>query len=178
MNAKDVKLGNVYVVKVGDRLCQVKVHSKSRFGGWDGMNLATGRQVRIKTAARLRYEVTKAEPMVASRPVVGAEPVWSEVYRFKTDMAKAAVAVEPAAVAVEPAAVAVEPKTEPVVEPKTEPAPEPAAEEIDWIAAGERWMAGESLGAIAESLGVKTSTLDRQITKRGFTKQAKLNRRS
>ncbi len=50
--------------------------------------------------------------------------------------------------------------------------------EIDWNAAGERWFAGESLAQIAHSLGLKTATLDRLITKRGFTKQAKLNRRS
>jgi hypothetical protein len=154
MNAKEVKLGNVYGVKVGDRLCQVKIHSKSRHGGWDGMNLATGRQVRIKTAARLRYEVTKTEPVV-----------------IDFDKAKAAIALaeQKAAIAAELAAAAAA-----QVEPKSEPAPQPAAGEVDWTAAGERWMAGESLGAIAESLGVKTSTLDRQITKRGFTKQAKL----
>jgi replication-associated recombination protein RarA len=50
--------------------------------------------------------------------------------------------------------------------------------EIDWNAAGERWFAGESLAQIAHSLGLKTATLDRLITKRGYTKQAKLNRRS
>jgi predicted nuclease with TOPRIM domain len=42
--------------------------------------------------------------------------------------------------------------------------------------AGERWMAGESLEAIAKDLGVKTSTLNRQITKRGFTRQLKQER--
>jgi ATPase family protein associated with various cellular activities (AAA) len=45
--------------------------------------------------------------------------------------------------------------------------------EIDWQAAGMRWFAGESQRAIAESLGVKLSTLDRMTTKLGFTKQAK-----
>ena len=57
------------------------------------------------------------------------------------------------------------------------PAPLTADGEIDWIAAGERWMNGESQRAIAESLGLTVSVLDRRLTKLGYTAQAKRERK-
>ena len=54
MKKEDVKIGDAYVVKVSGRLVEVTIMSESQFGGWNGMSLATGRHVRIRTAARLR----------------------------------------------------------------------------------------------------------------------------
>lgn len=54
MRAKDVAVGMAYVVRVSGRLTQVRINSAVRSGGWNGTNLATGRAVRIRTAARLR----------------------------------------------------------------------------------------------------------------------------
>jgi hypothetical protein len=56
MTKKDVKLGAVYEAKVSGRKVLVKIIQECRYGGWNALNLATGRVVRIKTAARLtRY---------------------------------------------------------------------------------------------------------------------------
>lgn len=57
MKKKDVKIGGVYVVKVSNKLAKVKILEKSLYGGWEGLNLDTGREVRIKSAQRLRWEV-------------------------------------------------------------------------------------------------------------------------
>lgn len=54
MKKNDVKLNQVYSVKVSGTLARVKLTAENPRGGWDGTNLATGRTVRIKTAARLR----------------------------------------------------------------------------------------------------------------------------
>lgn len=66
MRKADVKLNRIYVVKVSGNLVRVRLDSESPYGGWNGTNLATGRKVRIKTAARLRYEVIPRKA-VASR---------------------------------------------------------------------------------------------------------------
>lgn len=54
MKSKDVQLGQVYVVKVSGKLTRVRLDSESPYGGWSGTNLETKREVRIKTAAKLR----------------------------------------------------------------------------------------------------------------------------
>jgi len=66
MNKADVVLKGVYVVKVSGRLVKVRVDRISVFGGWYGTNLATGREVRIRSAARLRqpYIPKPAAPIV------------------------------------------------------------------------------------------------------------------
>lgn len=63
MKSKDVKLGDVYLAKVSGRLVEVRVLCESPYGGYDATNLATGRRVHMRTAARLRpwiYLVDKA----------------------------------------------------------------------------------------------------------------------
>ena len=173
MNAKDVKLGNVYLVKVSDKLTKVRIHSKSKYGGWDGMNLETKRQVRIKTAARLRCLLEgepAAKPKTKTPSVVVAEPEAVVATTLRAVPEPVIVAATQRVVVLQPAAV-----TE--VKPQPQPRNKLAGKDYDttdWHAAGERWMAGESQRAIAESLGVKVSTLDRQITKLGYTKAAKL----
>jgi hypothetical protein len=58
MHAKDVIIGATYQAKVSNVVTTIKIDNKSRFGGWDATNLATGRVVRIKTAQRLRKLVS------------------------------------------------------------------------------------------------------------------------
>ena len=54
MKKADVKIGGVYAAKVSGNLVRVRIDREVAYGkGWEGTNLATGRQVRIKTAARL-----------------------------------------------------------------------------------------------------------------------------
>ncbi|MEW6737640.1 MAG: hypothetical protein AB1489_40545 [Acidobacteriota bacterium] len=65
MKKADVKIGNIYVVKVSGKLTTVRLTRPSPYGGYEGINVATGRKVRIKSAAKLRYEATE-KPSVAS----------------------------------------------------------------------------------------------------------------
>ena len=51
-----VEIGKIYVMKVSGSLTRVRLDSVSQYGGWNGTNLATGREVRIRTAAKLRRE--------------------------------------------------------------------------------------------------------------------------
>jgi hypothetical protein len=57
MKKREVVLGQVYAVKVSGRIQQVRLVAESPHGGWVGRNLQTGREVRIRSAARLRYPV-------------------------------------------------------------------------------------------------------------------------
>jgi len=54
MKKKDVQIGGRYTAKVSGRLTVVKILGASPYGGWDGWNEKTGREVRIKSAQRLR----------------------------------------------------------------------------------------------------------------------------
>ena len=60
MKKRDVTLGQVYVVKVSGRIQQVRLVAESPYGGWVGRNLRIGREVRIRSAARLRYPFDEA----------------------------------------------------------------------------------------------------------------------
>ncbi len=54
MKAEDVKIGEMYAVKVSGKIAPVVIDDEHPDGGWVGTNQETGRQVRIKTARRLR----------------------------------------------------------------------------------------------------------------------------
>ena len=60
MQRHNVKIGTTYLVKVSGTLAQVRLTREHDRGGWYGTNLTTGRQIRIRTAARLRSEVPPA----------------------------------------------------------------------------------------------------------------------
>ncbi len=65
MKAKDVKLGETYAVKVSGKIQPVKLtreandfadrNGSRHSGGWHGINQNTGRDIRIRSAAKLRY---------------------------------------------------------------------------------------------------------------------------
>ena len=57
MQKQNVHLGTTYIVKVSGTLARVRLTREHPRGGWYGTNLATGREIRIRTAARLRSEV-------------------------------------------------------------------------------------------------------------------------
>jgi hypothetical protein len=57
MKKNEVEISKVYVVKVSGHLTRVRIISESAYGGWNGKNIATGREVRIQSAARLRYVI-------------------------------------------------------------------------------------------------------------------------
>jgi hypothetical protein len=59
MKKQDVVLGQVYAVKVSGRIQPVRVIAESRYGGWVGRNEQTGREIRIRSAAKLRARLEK-----------------------------------------------------------------------------------------------------------------------
>jgi len=81
MRKADVQYGFVYRVKVSGNLANVRITRSCPYGGWFGLNLATGREVRVKTAARLRFEVHPDAP-VPARPEKRCETCrfWVERY--------------------------------------------------------------------------------------------------
>jgi hypothetical protein len=62
---RDVTIGQMYAVKVSGQVQEVRLVSESPYGGWVGRNLRTGREVRIRSAARLRYAVEPKESFQA-----------------------------------------------------------------------------------------------------------------
>ena len=57
MKKSEIEIRGVYVAKVSGQLVSVRIDRESPYGGWDATNLATGRTVRVRTAARLRRRV-------------------------------------------------------------------------------------------------------------------------
>ena len=58
MKKDEVKVGGVYTVMVSDKLVPVRIDAEHASGkGWVGTNVQTGRQVRVKSAQRLRGAV-------------------------------------------------------------------------------------------------------------------------
>ncbi len=63
MRKADVVLGRTYIVKVSGKLAKVRLDRECTYGsGWLATNVATGREIRIRSAARLRGEAP--EPTV------------------------------------------------------------------------------------------------------------------
>ena len=60
MKKHNIKVGSIYLVKVSGTLAKVKLTRECNYGGWYGTNLATGREIRVRTAARLRSEAKRA----------------------------------------------------------------------------------------------------------------------
>ena len=67
MQKHNVKVGTTYIVKVSGRLAKVRIAGEHDRGGWIGTNLATGREIRIRSAARLRSEVAQLTTQIGSR---------------------------------------------------------------------------------------------------------------
>ncbi len=61
MKKAQVQIGDTYIVKVSGVLAKVRITAESPYGGWSGTNLATGREIRIRSAARLRRPADQQE---------------------------------------------------------------------------------------------------------------------
>lgn len=55
MRKKFVSLGQTYTAKISGRLVPVRLTQECPYGGWYAINEETGREVRIKSAAKLRH---------------------------------------------------------------------------------------------------------------------------
>ena len=64
MKKAEVQIGGRYVAKVSGTLTTVRIDHENPHGGWDATNVATGRAVRIRSAARLRYPARDRTPHV------------------------------------------------------------------------------------------------------------------
>ena len=60
MKKTQVRIGETYVCKVSGRLAEVRIDSVCPYGGWWATNTQTRRQVRIRSAQRLRAPVRTA----------------------------------------------------------------------------------------------------------------------
>ena len=122
MKKKDVEIGGVYVAKVSGKLAKVRITGESRFGGWDAVNLATKRDVRIRGAGRLRRRVDAPPADAKARLAAGVAKLNA---MLASDVAAtttvAPVAAEPAVgpVAQENPGDATLPNTVAQVEPQT-----------------------------------------------------------
>ncbi len=58
MTAVEVKIGRYFAAKVSGKMTIVKIEAGSSRGGWTGKNIFTNRRVHIKSAVRLRGDVT------------------------------------------------------------------------------------------------------------------------
>lgn len=54
MRKAEVVIGSVYIAKISNVLTRVKITNTNPYGGWDAVNLATNRVVRIRSAMKLR----------------------------------------------------------------------------------------------------------------------------
>lgn len=64
MKKEDIKIGNTYSAKITDKVVPIRIDAEHDSGGWIATNLKTNRQVRIKSAQKLRGEV-KTNPAAA-----------------------------------------------------------------------------------------------------------------
>jgi hypothetical protein len=73
MKKAEVEIRGVYVAKVSGQLVTVRIEHESPYGGWDATNLATGRAIRIRSAARLRGRAARSSSN-APKPEAGMVP--------------------------------------------------------------------------------------------------------
>ena len=80
MKKVDVSIGKIYVVKVSGKLVPVRLAREASYGGWFGVNMATAREVRIRSAAKLRRELSE---MAAAARLSTAPPPSSQGQRSR-----------------------------------------------------------------------------------------------
>lgn len=57
MKKRDVEIGGRYLAKVSDRIVAIRITAESPYGGWVATNEETKREIRIKSAQRLRGRI-------------------------------------------------------------------------------------------------------------------------
>jgi hypothetical protein len=73
MKKNEVKVGQCYKVKVSGSIAEVRITGENPHGGWDGVNVATNRAVRIKSAQRLRGLVSRPAKRTVARTMEEAQ---------------------------------------------------------------------------------------------------------
>jgi hypothetical protein len=71
----EVQIGGTYLAKVSTKVVPIRIDRESPYGGWDATNLVTDRQVRIKSAQRLRCPANRAGSAQAKPEIQPADAV-------------------------------------------------------------------------------------------------------
>jgi hypothetical protein len=61
MKTREIEIGDAYIGNVNGELAKVRTPRESPHGSYQAKNLATGREVRIRSAARLRRPANKQQ---------------------------------------------------------------------------------------------------------------------
>ena len=93
MKKDEVQIGATYQVSVTGKLAPVKIVRENPHGGWNGVNVETKREVRIKSAQRLRKRLDAA-PRALPSERLGVPPTTPDV-DAKVKAAEAATAPKP-----------------------------------------------------------------------------------
>jgi len=73
MKKDNVKLGQTYAAKVSGNVVPVRLDKVNSHGGWDGVNLRSGKSVRIRSSQRLRGLWPKKTMPIVEEPITPAE---------------------------------------------------------------------------------------------------------
>jgi len=76
MKKADVEIGGEYIAKVSGKLAVVKIQFEAARGGWFGINVKTGREIRIKSAQRLRRPAGGKYVITCNDRYLDGEPSW------------------------------------------------------------------------------------------------------
>jgi hypothetical protein len=87
MKKADVQIGGHYKCKVTNEVVEVRITGENPHGGWDAVNLKTGKKVRIKSAQRLRG---RARARGKDKPETKATPASAPVAKKATGSSKKA----------------------------------------------------------------------------------------
>ncbi len=60
MKKQQVQIGQLYAAKITNKVVPVRITAEHKDGGWVGVNTQTNREVRIKTAQKLRNKIAPA----------------------------------------------------------------------------------------------------------------------
>jgi hypothetical protein len=89
MENTNVELHKVYAAKVSGNVVPVRLDKANPHGGWDGTNMTTRKQVRVKTAGRLRgLWPQKTMPIVDAKPTADVGPTTTPPPAAKTKAKK------------------------------------------------------------------------------------------
>ena len=88
MKKNQVNMGDVFGVKVSGRVVPVKILGKCWNGGWNGWNQRTRRQVRIRTAGRLRFKIAEYNYSTDTETNVGKYSVKPNHITYTRDCGK------------------------------------------------------------------------------------------
>lgn len=59
MKKAQIEIGGTYTAKVSGKIVRIRIDGESRLGGWNATNLDTKKEIRIKSAQRLRRAVSE-----------------------------------------------------------------------------------------------------------------------